>query len=252
MNITENIERLVGALARIYVQEGKATEVAVLANASVSITRTEYEYECELSRYLVSLKVPSHLFTQILDQHKELEGSFLERLRIVARVCPGEIIDGVVIGTELPKADEWRAGAKAWLRGEGVTNQGRARSERIAPKMSDGLLFRSVPEIELYRALKALGVAFAPLPVFVRGGNTYRRIEPDFVIIKDGITMVVEVDGDEFHPESPQEAHGRLTMLTHEGVHVERVNASECETPDKARSCAAKILRVIEKLKTNK
>ena len=41
-------------------------------------------------------------------------------------------------------------------------------------------------------------------------------------------------------------------MLTHEGVRVERVNAKECETPDLAKACAVKILRVIEKLKTNK
>ncbi len=68
----------------------------------------------------------------------------------------------------------------------------------------------SAPEIELYRALKAIGVTFAPLPVFVRGGKQYKRIEPDFVIIKDGIVMIVEVDGVAFHNESPQEAHERL------------------------------------------
>jgi hypothetical protein len=41
-------------------------------------------------------------------------------------------------------------------------------------------------------------------------------------------------------------------MLTLEGVHVERVNAKECETAELAKGCAAKILRIIEKLKTNK
>jgi very-short-patch-repair endonuclease len=103
------------------------------------------------------------------------------------------------------------------------------------------LLFRSAPE-----------VTFAPLPVFVRGGKQYKRIEPDFVIIKDGIVMIVEVDGVAFHNESPQEAHDRLTMLVHEGVHVERVNAKECETPESAKRCAEKILGIITKLKTNK
>lgn len=74
----------------------------------------------------------------------------------------------------------------AWLRGEGITNQGRVRSDNIAARAFDGLLFRSQPEINLYGALKAAGVSFAPLPVFVRGGHDYRRIEPDFIIVKDG------------------------------------------------------------------
>ena len=41
-------------------------------------------------------------------------------------------------------------------------------------------------------------------------------------------------------------------MLVHEGVHVERVNAKECETAEAAKECAKKILAVINKLKTNK
>jgi hypothetical protein len=67
---------------------------------------------------------------------------------------------------------DWRKQTLAWLRGEGVTNQGRVRSDNIAARQYDGLLFRSEEEINLYRAFKAAGVSFAPLPVFVRGGNS--------------------------------------------------------------------------------
>jgi len=116
----------------------------------------------------------------------------------------------------------------------------------------DGLLFRSQPEIFLYKTLKSSGVSFAPLPVFIRGGESYKRIEPDFFIVKDGITMVVEVDGDTVHQESPAEAHARTTMLAHEGVHIERVKASECETQELANTCAKKILQIIEKLKVSR
>jgi very-short-patch-repair endonuclease len=118
--------------------------------------------------------------------------------------------------------------------------------------MADGLLFRSHQEIHLYRALKAAGVSFAPLPVFVRGGQTYRRIEPDFVLLKDGIVLVVEVDGGTVHRETPVEAHNRTTMLAHEGAIVERISASECETLEKAKECASKILSVIAKHRANK
>ena len=41
-------------------------------------------------------------------------------------------------------------------------------------------------------------------------------------------------------------------MLEHEGAHVLRVNAKECESQDRAKECATKGLRIIEKLKTNK
>jgi hypothetical protein len=90
----------------------------------------------------------------------------------------------IVPADEAPS--DWRKQTLAWLRGEGVTNQGRVRSDNIAARQYDGLLFRSDQEINLYRAFKALGVTFAPLPVFVRGGNEYRRIEPDFIVVKGG------------------------------------------------------------------
>jgi hypothetical protein len=100
----------------------------------------------------------------------------------------------------IPNTDpKWRDKARTWLAGDGVTNQGRVRSDNIASRECDGLLFRSEPEILLYKALKSLGLSFAPLPVFIRGGQTYRRIEPDFVIVKSGIVMIVEVDGDTVH-----------------------------------------------------
>ena len=155
----------------------------------------------------------------------------------------------VVIVPTLGSDNSWRDRARSWLAGEGVSNQGRVRSDNVAPRSCDGLLFRSEPEINLYRALKAVGVSFAPLPVFVRGGTDYRRIEPDFVIIKNGIILVVEVDGDTVHHESPAEAHARTTMLVHEGVHVERVKADDCATAEAAATCARNLLEVISKLK---
>jgi very-short-patch-repair endonuclease len=97
-----------------------------------------------------------------------------------------------------------------------------------------------------------MGISFAPLPVFVRGGETYRRIEPDFVVLKDGIVMVVEVDGDTVHKETPTEAHNRTAMLVHEGAHVERVDAGECNTPEKAIACAHRLVGVLTKLKSHR
>ena len=79
--------------------------------------------------------------------------------------------------------------------------------------------------------------------------DVYKRIEPDFVIVKDGIMMVVEVDGDTVHEETPAEAHDRTTMLLYEGVFFERVKASDCDDPSKAKTCANRLVQVLEKRK---
>jgi hypothetical protein len=56
------------------------------------------------------------------------------------------------------------------------------------------------------------GFLLAPLPVFIEkaADGTYRRCEPDFIVVRYGIWAVVEVDGENWHPETPQQAHARL------------------------------------------
>src|SRR5262249_3271568 len=142
------------------------------------------------SGYTIGLQVPSHLYAQIGDRRVELEKQFHQQANNLAGLYENEHFDAVVIVAEMPENDDWREGAKAWLRGSGVNNQGRVRSDNVAPVMVDGLLFRSQPEVNLYRALRAAGICLAPLPVFVRGGEAYRRIEPDFVLVKDGLILV--------------------------------------------------------------
>jgi hypothetical protein len=187
-------------------------------------------------------------FSQLPDSDRE---AICERIRTAMnRVLAAHDAHGVGqvrLVMAVPKADpQWRQKAARWA-GEGVANQGRARSDNLAPLMHDGLLFRSRPEINLYIAFKKLGVAVAPLPVFIRGGETSKRIEPDFILIHAATTMVVEVDGDEFHQENPAEAHDRLAMLTDENVHTERVKASECATEEKARVCAEKLFALLKR-----
>ncbi|MEG4494144.1 hypothetical protein [Microcoleus sp. D3_18_C4] len=152
----------------------------------------------------------------------------------------------------LSAGEEWREKANNWVTGKGVNNQGRVRSDNIPSRTVDGLFFRSQNEVLFYKALKLLGVPFAPLPVFIRGGEEYKRIEPDFVIVKNGVVLVVEVDGDTVHKETPAAAHDRTAMLAHEGVHIERIRASECQTADQAVACAKRMLQVIDKIKSSR
>ena len=246
-----DFEALLATAARLFFADGATREVAILADAQASLQ--DYVYENSFgethTNFCLNLEIPHWLYWQISDARDQLEKVFKRKLNEIATRPYYPYIDEVSITPVLNAGENWRESAKRRLAGEGVTNQGRVRSDNIASKSVDGLLFRSEPEIFLYKALKPLGVFFAPLPTFVRGGESYKRIEPDFVLVKSGVIMVVEVDGDTVHHETPAEAHARTAPLAHEGVHIERVKASECSTQELANACAKRIMQIIEKLK---
>jgi hypothetical protein len=242
---------LVATVARLFAAEGLAKEVAALAHATPEIFQTSYDnWDGGTYYFNLILQVPYFLFAQLEPELEDLQNAIMEKTHLVLRPYPQDHLQQVIIAPLLSADEGWQEKARSWLAGNNISNQGRVRSDNIAPKNCDGLLFRSQAEINLYKALKDSGVTFAPLPVFLRGGELYRRIEPDFVIMKDGIMMIIEVDGDTVHHETPAEAHTRTTMLVHEGAHLERVNASECASPAAAAKCTNKLLQVLAKLKS--
>lgn len=243
-------EAVLGTLARLFASEGKAREVAVLTYSSPDLVETGYDnWNGGQTTYSLYLHVPLNLYSQLQEHLETIGEAICSKAQVFLQQFPNDHLTEVKIVPAVVEDPQWREKATAWLSGEKVSNQGRVRSDNVAPLAVDGLLFRSQPEIHLYRALKALGVSFAPLPVFVRGGDSYRRIEPDFFLVYGGITIVVEVDGDTVHQETPAEAHARTSMLQHEGVHIERVQASECDSPEKAKAAAQKVMTVVEKLR---
>ena len=93
-------------------------------------------------------------------------GPYLDRIGEIARaadVSPIEFADrqqfllvNPGLGGRLQVAAPIRCAEH--LSGEGITNQGRVRSDNIAARVHDGLLFRSRPEVLFYEALKRKGV----------------------------------------------------------------------------------------------
>src|SRR4051794_23325187 len=108
--------------------------------------------------YTIYLEVPEFLYQQINKDIERLERSIQDKAGVVTRFYENDNIESVKIVTELSSDPGWREKAKAYVSGQGLTNQGRARSDNLAARISDGLLFRSQPEINLYRAFKSLGV----------------------------------------------------------------------------------------------
>ena len=246
-------ESILGTLARLFAAKGAAREVALLTYSSPEIKESYYDnWNGGTTHYTLYLHVPINLYPQLESDLVEIENAILENAGVFLSNFENDILSTVKIIPAVLEDPQWRDKASAWLSGSKITNQGRVRSDNVAPLTTDGLLFRSQPEIHFYRALKSEGVSFSPLPVFIRGGQTYSRIEPDFVIVHNGITMVVEIDGDTVHQETPAEAQARIRTLQHEGVHVERILASECNEPQKAIDAVKRILVAIDKLKASK
>lgn len=243
------MEALLASMFELLKERGAAREIAVLLNSDVHGYQSDYDnWNGGTAIWSLRLVLEIGIFGRLPEKERD------EAATIISEVATpffaefsNDQLGRVLI---MPKATEnaqWRDEAAAYLGGAGISNQGRVRSDNIASRQADGLLFRSQPEIHLYRAFKALGITFAPLPVFLRGGTSYVRLEPDFVLLKDGVVMVVEVDGDTYHRESPVDAHQRLTPLDHEGAKIERVRAAECSTPEAAQTCAAKLVQILEK-----
>ena len=124
------------------------------------------------------LEVPPSLFNQIADRRETVEENLLHTsIQLLGRYTCVSIVY-FEITPEMPDDADWRNKTRRLLSGESVTNQGWVRSDSVAPYQADGLLLRSQAEIHLYRALKGRGISFAPLPVFIRGGELYRRVTP--------------------------------------------------------------------------
>lgn len=249
----KDIDILIQNVARFFVSEGNAKLVSILAYAQISAEQTGFDnFDGGTDIYTVYLEIPQILYLEIASELENISQLIQEKLSIFLHRYPNTWISSIKISPQLKESSSWQMDARNWIAGKDINNQGRVRSNNIASRECDGLLFRSTPEINIYKALKSKGITFAPLPVFLKGGKEYSRIEPDFIILKDGAIFCIEIDGDTVHIESPSEANARTRILSNEGTIIERFSASRCDTPQKADVLATEILELINKHKTNR
>jgi hypothetical protein len=255
MQMQDKLEAIMATAARLLVRQQHITAASILANAN---TKFGYLYPQEhrdfgivvdtFHYWRLDLAIPADVYFTLEDR-SDIERVIDGALRTATEPVSDSDFINCRIVTSLEEDPDWRHKTQQFISGEGITNQGRVRSDNIAARQHDGLLFRSRSEILFYDALKKAGIPFAPLCVVLRGGVQYNRIEPDFVIYKDGIMMIVEIDGDLYHSETPAAAHARLKFLLDEGAKLERVTASECDTPEQAREVVARVIATIDKLR---
>jgi len=242
------LSSVVGALKA----RGDARGIAVLAAGEA---RTQlWDSDFGVSAWRVFVTLPVELFYAISDEDRTATASAITDAAAPFFVAtPKHALQSFVLAPRVEEAlFTWREDAIRFLKGEGVTNQGRVRSDNIASKSHQGLLFRSRQEITLFQALTRAKLAVAPLPVFIRVGKAYNRLEPDFVVIYKGLTFVVEVDGDTFHKELPAEADKRLVPLTYEGVEVRRIRAADLESDAAADAIVKELIDFMAKRKESR
>lgn len=243
------VESVLATAARLLVCGGHVTSASILANAGGRLDHWEHDnWNGGQDTWRLTLAIPADVYVS-LEGREDREKEINAALGTAAEMVSNSDFLFVRIATAPDEDPNWRQKVNQHLSGVGITNQGRVKSDNIASREHDGLLFRSKAEVHVYNALKRSGVAFAPLSVVLHGGITYRRVEPDFVIYREGEVMIVEIDGDLFHRETPAAAHARLKFLIDEGVRLERIEASECDTADKAREAVDRILATIDKLR---
>jgi hypothetical protein len=245
-------EDLIASAVEALKVRGDARGIAVLVAGSCDLVVWNSDFGMDSWRLLVAL--PVSLFFAISDEdRKATEEGILEAAAPFFATTPLDSLDSVMLTPQVTEAKEgWREEALRFVKGEGVTNQGRVRSDNIASKQHQGLLFRSRAEIVLFGALVRAKLAVAPLPVFVRVGKAYNRLEPDFVVVYKGLTFVVEVDGDTYHRELPAEADKRLVPLTYEGVEVRRIRAAELGTDAEADAAVRDLIEFMARRKESR
>ncbi|HZS45219.1 MAG TPA: hypothetical protein VFC63_08975 [Blastocatellia bacterium] len=224
------IQDFLASLVEALKVRGDARAIAIVIEGDCRFECGESDFGIDYWSLYVAL--PVHIFYALSDDDRRtISEIIVETGKPFFASTPRDDLSYVVITPKIVSAgEEWREEAVRFIKGEGVTNQGRVRSDNIAAKQHLGLLFRSKAEITLFGALTRAQLAVAPLPVFIRIGKTYNRLEPDFVVVFKGLTFVVEVDGDTYHKELPAEADKRLIPLTYEGVEVRRIRAAELAT----------------------
>jgi len=243
------VENFVASIVEALKTKGDARAIATLLEGDCDVQKWNSDWGIDYWRIFVGL--PVRLFYAMSeDDRKATESAIEEAASPFFHATPSDAINGVTISPTVVQADDgWRDDAVRFIKGEGVTNQGRVRSDNIASQEHLGLLFRSKAEIVLFEALTRARLAVAPLPVFVRIGKAYNRLEPDFVVVYKGLTFVVEVDGDTYHKELPAEADKRLVPLTYEGVEVRRVQAKDLSSADDADSVVRQLVDFMAKRK---
>jgi hypothetical protein len=119
--------------------QGDATSVTALAVSTPQLEETGYE-DWNGYRYYsftLYLEVPAESFGQLYRVREDVQHNLFQMLKPIIASYKYHSAEGVYIVPATNAPANWHEQALAWLRGDGVTNQGRVRSDNIAARQYD-------------------------------------------------------------------------------------------------------------------
>lgn len=127
------IENLIASSVEALKVRGDARAIAVLVAGEAELLLWDDDFGVDSWRLFVSL--PVSLFYAITDDEREATSDVIaEAVRPFFAATPRANLASVVIAPKVTAAKQgWRDDALRFVKGEGVTNQGRVRSDNIGP-----------------------------------------------------------------------------------------------------------------------
>jgi len=147
------VENLVSSAVEALKIQGDARAIAVLVAGQCSLDSDEGNMN--ISYWILSISLDVKIFFAMTEEDREaVKTAITGVISPFFASTPDHALSFVNISPLVNEPEDgWREDAMRFVQGEGVTNQGRVRSDNIASKEHQGLLFRSQAEITLFKAL---------------------------------------------------------------------------------------------------
>lgn len=228
---TTEDEAFQGAMVLFLIEGNEREEADLLLQCSVACAE-EYDRDDDLL-VRVEISGPRRAYDLL-----QAEGTGYERIMRAAIAASPPHAYSVKVAARARKpslnSEKWREELRDALAGAPVDNQAVGVE---APKVWQGLRFRSESERRVARALDGTGVFFLPN---CRGriGHPEARAnrEADFLVVLNGRVGILEVDGEPFHPPTRTvHDHERDRAFRRAGIAlVEHYDATRCyREPDR-------------------
>jgi hypothetical protein len=138
------LEAIMATSARLLVRQQHITAASILANAHPKFS---YLYEHEHNDFGIvvdvtdywrlDLGIPADVYFSLEDR-SEIERAIDGALRTATEPVSDSNFINCRIVTSLEEDPDWRQKTRQFISGEGITNQGRVRSDNIAARQHDG------------------------------------------------------------------------------------------------------------------
>ena len=142
--IRSKLEAIIATSARLLVRQQHITAASILANAR-PICRYLYHQNHQdfgivvdvFHYFRLDLAIPADVYFSLEDR-SEIERAIDGALRTATEPVSDSNFINCRIVTSLEEDPDWRQKTRQFISGEGITNQGRVRSDNIAARQHDG------------------------------------------------------------------------------------------------------------------